>query len=121
MNRGLIIGFISVTFAVVVIVVIAAIGINVAYRKGIHDGRREVYKDMFTAASLTASSKSASPQLREYVKAQMYFFLTQHNITMLSHQMPMIDLGPVEVSLIAGTYPFLPHADTPNDYYEQWK
>ncbi len=110
-------------YSVATAVVIVTFGFAVIYahNKGVREGHREVFRDMSTAASITASAKEASPQLREFSKAQMYYFIRHHNIAILSPQMQMIDLGPVDEKLIVGTMPFLPHADSPNDYHQEWK
>jgi len=88
-----------------------------AYFSGHRDGRkaatRQVYLDIATAGMLSARAPQAQPQLKEYAKAQFYYY--SHFYSPEIYQ----DLGPVDENLLQGLEPFLKHADFPNDYYKR--
>ena len=87
------------------------------YATGHRDGRqtatKQVYLDMATAGLISARAAEAQPQLKEYAKAQFYYY--SHFYSPHIYQ----DLGPVDEKLILGIDPFIRHADSPNDYYRK--
>jgi hypothetical protein len=101
------------------LIVAAGIGGLLSYAAGHRDGRtsarKEIYLDMAWASLLSAQAPEATPQLREYAKAQFYYY--SYFLSPNIYQ----NLGPVDVSIIRGLEPFIRHADSPNDYYKNIK
>lgn len=103
---------------VIVGLIVAAVLLSFySYFAGHRDGRMEARTDFYGNAAgaslMSAKSAEAQPQLREYAKAQFYYY------TYMAFQGYYEDLGPVDEKLLIGLEPFIRHADSPNDYYKK--
>lgn len=97
---------------------VGAIAFGHTYNAGRVHGQQLASLDAFTAAHASLQSQSLAPQTREYIKAQFYYFGCQIQPHVI-RSMPVVDYGRVDDASLAGTEPFLRHANSPNDYYQK--
>jgi hypothetical protein len=107
-----------VGLALCILAVIGTITCARAYNAGKNHGQKLVSLEAFEAARASLQSRSLTPQTREYIKAQFYYYGCQIKPQII-RRTPVVDYGRVDDALLGGIEPFIPHADSPNDYYRQ--
>jgi len=98
---------------------ILTIGLYRFYSFAEYRGRKDAFRQFAAVAFYTASSESASPQLKEYAKAQLYYYshFGHHDYSNIPET--YYQFGPVKLDLLGEIDAFPPHADSPNDYFKK--
>ena len=110
----------KVLFSTSAIFVLIALGIFTegrTYYAGRNYGQHLIYLDALGAAGSSLSCPNLTPQTREFIKAQYYYYAWQAFASHLQDA-HIVDYGPIDETLIHGTEPFVFHADSANGYYQ---
>ena len=112
--RAVIIGISSI-----VLVCVLTIGLRWFYVFAEYSGRKDAFRQFAAVAFYTANSENASPQLKEYAKAQLYYYSYFGHIDHSKIPDIYYQFGPVKLDLIGEIDAFPNHADSPNDYFKK--
>jgi hypothetical protein len=108
--------YLFVSLLAILLIALSIFGMFRAYEAGRRSASDQIYLDMATTGLIGAQCETATPQLKEYAKAQLYYYSAQLHPPKL-----FVDLGPVQESMLKDLEPFIRHADSPNDYYRKLK
>lgn len=90
------------------------------YNSGRIYGQQLVSHEAFRDAQASLQGTNLTPQTREYLKAQFYYYGCQIQQDII-HREKVVDYGPVNDALLNGLVPFIPHGDSPDVYYQELK
>jgi hypothetical protein len=82
--------------------------------------RKELVDEEFSWTYQTLLEPTLQPQLREYLKAKLYYYSVFTSPEYL-RRFPLADQGPISAEILAGARPAPTHADDPAEYYGWFK